>query len=426
MTLMCIVVVTMSYALRAGFHFIRNPNTALYLSLPFAFLYYRRIIAEDLQKMMFVFCLALHATGALTGARLPINLLAGAIAEDKERTDILIEFFMIMSRIIYYPFVIWIIQRYMTPRLKSIEPENMKWLWIVPAAFSFIAVSSYQYHVSQSAVYFFWVIYVPLNIQAFVVYILTLGMLDNVMESAHVKEENLALEHVSNMKTELMSTVSNEARTPLAVLASYAGLVSMELKDKGLEMQTAANLDKVVFEAKRVAGLIDGMNKLTLRGGGTARRVSLDVGDVIRQTAGLFRYLLERDGAEPRLHADKIDNNLPAVFGSPEELTQVLFNLLQNARKATTEGTIAVSAERRGEYIAVTAEDTGGGIAPELLPRLFERGVSGDDGTGLGLAICRNIIESHGGTISVESEENKGTKVTFTLPIYEGRDYDGQ
>lgn len=70
------------------------------------------------------------------------------------------------------------------------------------------------------------------------------------------------------------------------------------------------------------------------------------------------------------------------------------------------------------EYIVVTLKDTGTGIMPKLLPRVFERGVSGSESTGVGLPICKEIIEAHGGTISIESE--KGTTVTFTIPVYEG------
>lgn len=66
--------------------------------------------------------------------------------------------------------------------------------------------------------------------------------------------------------------------------------------------------------------------------------------------------------------------------------------------------------------LAVTVADTGSGIAPELLPFVFERGVSGGGGSGLGLAICKEIVEEHGGEIFIKSEPGGGTAVTFTLP----------
>jgi len=113
------------------------------------------------------------------------------------------------------------------------------------------------------------------------------------------------------------------------------------------------------------------------------------------------------------------------LFANPEGLTQVLFNLLQNARKATEQGAIIITAQPSGNYITVTVTDTGSGIPPDILPRVFERGVSGSDSTGLGLPICKEIIEAHGGEISIHNSqctinnEKAGTKVIFTLPVYD-------
>ncbi len=226
-----------------------------------------------------------------------------------------------------------------------------------------------------------------------------------------------SLDRLNRMKTELMTTISHEARTPLAVLASYSGLVAMELRDKGVDAQTASDLDKIAFEAKRVAGLIDGMNSLTSPET-KAKRLSLDLGEIIKQTASLYRHIMERSGVE--LETD-IAEDLPPVFGNPEELTQVPFNLLQNAKNHTFSGSVTVKAKRDGDYITVSVEDTGTGVPAELLPRVFEHGVHGNgNGTGLGLALCKEIIEAHNGTIYMESEINKGTVVTFILPGYKG------
>jgi signal transduction histidine kinase len=241
------------------------------------------------------------------------------------------------------------------------------------------------------------------------------AMWDAREKERQLASENAALDRVSRLKTELMSTISHEARTPLAVLAGYAGLVSMELKDKGVDIQTAADLDKIAFEAKRVAELIDGMKQLTLRNEGTARRIPLDFPEIIRQTAGLYRPILERSGVALHL---RIEENLPPVYGSPEELTQVVFNLLQNAKNHTPSGEVVVSVGQNEDFISARVADTGCGIVPELLPHIFERGISGGGGSGLGLAICKEIVEGHGGRIDAMSEPQKGTTITFTLPLH--------
>ncbi|MDR2197708.1 MAG: sensor histidine kinase [Coriobacteriales bacterium] len=228
--------------------------------------------------------------------------------------------------------------------------------------------------------------------------------------------ENAVLDRMNGLKTELIATISHETRTPLAVLASYAGLVSVELQSLGISGQVTADLEKIELEARRIADLIDGMRKLTLGGEGAAKRIRLDLGEVVRQTAHLYQPILERGGVEAAID---VPDDLPPVFAHPEELTQVLFNLLQNAKNHTEQGQIRVSASSAEGMICVTVADTGTGIAPQLLPRVFERGVSGvTGGSGLGLAVSKEIIEANGGTISIESEPGKGTQVTFALPEY--------
>lgn len=197
----------------------------------------------------------------------------------------------------------------------------------------------------------------------------------------------------------------------------------MELRSKGVDAQAAADLDKIAFESKRVAQLIDSMKRLTLRDEETAKRIRLDIGEALRQTVRLYAPILERSGVTLEVY---IADNLPPVLASPEEVTQVLFNLLQNAKRHTACGTITVSSERDGDGIWVCVADTGEGIAPELLANIFERGVSArQGGTGIGLAVCKEIVTSHGGAIGIQSHINKGTAVTFTLPVCREDDQHG-
>ena len=89
--------------------------------------------------------------------------------------------------------------------------------------------------------------------------------------------------------------------------------------------------------------------------------------------------------------------------------------------ECTQDGDITLEAFVEKNYITVCIRDTGEGVQPELLPRVFERGVSGKGGKGYGLSICKTIVEAHGGDIEVESEQGKGTAVTFTIPVYSGQ-----
>jgi Signal transduction histidine kinase len=231
------------------------------------------------------------------------------------------------------------------------------------------------------------------------------------------REKARQLTSTNELKEKLLATISHEARTPLAVLSSYASLVAIELRDKGMDKQTTADLDKISFEAKRVANLIDSMKRMTLSNQKMEERIALDLGDIARQTAQLYMPILERTGVSLIIQSEE---NLPMIFGNPAELTQVLFNLLQNSKNHTTSGSVTVSVERDGDYVATYITDTGRGVPPDILPDIFERGIKGDDdgGSGIGLAVCKEIIEAHNGTIRIDSELGKGTVVTVVFPVY--------
>jgi signal transduction histidine kinase len=119
---------------------------------------------------------------------------------------------------------------------------------------------------------------------------------------------------------------------------------------------------------------------------------------------------------------------LPALSADRERVHQVLFNLVDNAVRFTPDGgSVTISARRRNGSVEVAVADTGAGIAPEHLPRLFERfyradaaRTRGEGGTGIGLAIARSVVEAHGGRISAESEPGRGSVFTFDLPSADG------
>jgi signal transduction histidine kinase len=235
--------------------------------------------------------------------------------------------------------------------------------------------------------------------------------------------ENAALDRLNQMKTDLMATVSHETRTPLAVMSGYAELIAKELRHKGVDAQTAADLDQISEEIQRVAGILEEMQRLSGESDNAARKDWVQLSEIINQSARLYKPILERKNTKL---AVRLPESLPQVFANAGELTQILFNLLQNARNHTESGVVTISASFADGEIAVTASDTGTGIPPEFLPHAFERHSHGDaGGTGLGLSICKEIAEAHGGRITIESKIGKGTAVTFTLPANRGEGGDG-
>jgi signal transduction histidine kinase len=252
-------------------------------------------------------------------------------------------------------------------------------------------------------------------------------MLSRIYADALVKEQflladNAALERVNRLKTDLMNTVSHEMRTPLAVMSGYTELISRELKKSGADPQTVRVLDAITSVAERLAHMVSNMRELTFAQNEPARKAPMPPGGVVEQVARLYRPMLERKGTELIV---RIEDDLPDIFGSAEEITQVLFNLLSNAGKYSESAAIAVDARRAGDHIEITVADTGKGIAPDFLPRAFERYQSGESGgTGVGLAVCKEIVESHGGSITLESELDEGTTARIRFPVYKGGDAD--
>ena len=114
--------------------------------------------------------------------------------------------------------------------------------------------------------------------------------------------------------------------------------------------------------------------------------------------------------------------DLPPIIGDAERLERATVNLIHNAVKFTPAGgSVHVSASFDGGAVVVKVSDTGVGIAPEDLPRIFERFYKGDrargaGGTGLGLAVVKHTVEAHGGTVSVQSEPGHGSTFTFSIP----------
>jgi two-component system, cell cycle sensor histidine kinase PleC len=145
------------------------------------------------------------------------------------------------------------------------------------------------------------------------------------------------------------------------------------------------------------------------------------IGEIVDAATRMVREEAEKAGLRLTTH---VDHDLAAISADPTRLRQVLLNLLANAIKFTpTHGLVVVTARRAGDFIRVSVSDTGIGIAPEDIPKALEPFSQIDatlarqhGGTGLGLALSKMLIESHGGTLTVESELGVGTTVSFFLP----------
>ena len=422
--ILCAIPSVLMNILDPGFGFGEYDNLILFAFLPLFFILYKKYTGENTHKLLFIMCMCVHAASIIGAVFIAVWETVG----ESLSAQILSELAAILVLFVYYPCIGWLMMKFVIPRLLKLSAQHIKWLWVMPIAVAAVPDLFYFFApYEESITSMFPIVYIPILVLSFAMYILILAMLDKVVEGSRadieaerLREEAMSLERMNKMRSELMSTLSHEARTPLAVLSSYASLVAMNLKDEGVDAQTAEDLDKIVHEAKRVAELIDSFGKMELsHTGGNGKKRNVDAGEIARRTAELFHHLLLQGGITMSFD---IADDLPPVTGSQEELTQIMFNLLQNARRHTDrDGSICVAAGREGDaHIKLSVHDTGSGITPELLPRIFERGVTSGGGMGLGLFICKDIVDSHGGEIGIESTVGQGTKVWFTLPVGEG------
>ena len=237
--------------------------------------------------------------------------------------------------------------------------------------------------------------------------------------AAPVVSEHDMLVQVNAMKTTFLSDASHELKTPLAAMSGYAQDAELDLMHGGDRTTVQNKLRRISSEANRMALMVTQILDATRieEGRMVLEKAPCDLDSLVRKTVETYFAVLNKNNNRLIL---RIPIDLPKVNADSTRLQRVFVNLISNALKHTKNGTVLIKAEADDEAVTVTVKDTGSGISPEDLPHIWERyykGKHSETGTGLGLFICKFIVESHGGTIGVESEEGKGTAFTFTLPL---------
>ena len=227
------------------------------------------------------------------------------------------------------------------------------------------------------------------------------------------------MRQVETSQREFVSNVSHELRNPMASIKAM-----VETLESGAVNDRQVALDFL----SRMRGDVDRMNGLVN-----------DLLELSRMESGQFQIEAEPMPLAPLVEAvrkqfeevaasqevgvmEELDDDLPWVMADGEKLTQVFVNLVENSLKFTPPGgEIRVSAEAGDEQVQIVLKDTGIGVAPQHLPHIFERFYKvnrsrRDSGTGLGLSIVKQLVEAHGGRITVESKEGEGCAFTFTVP----------
>jgi two-component system, OmpR family, phosphate regulon sensor histidine kinase PhoR len=227
------------------------------------------------------------------------------------------------------------------------------------------------------------------------------------------------LRRLEAVKRDFVVNASHELRTPLTSIVG-----SLEMLEGALRGESARWVETIRRNAERMTAIVQDLLMLS---GLEARGAELsadkvDLARLIRDVTGMFAH---RADAQEIALVLSIPTALPRINADAYLLEQVLVNLIDNALKYTEAGEVRVLCAPEGpDKVRIEVSDTGIGIPEECLPRIFERFYVVDKsrsrklgGTGLGLAIVKHIVQSHAGTIEVESIVGKGTRFIVRLPL---------
>ncbi len=237
------------------------------------------------------------------------------------------------------------------------------------------------------------------------------GHFRDLRERKRLEEELLRSERLSALGR-MAAHISHEIKNPLMLIGGFARQV---LKDP------IGDPEKIKEKLQIMVDEVQGLEGFLAEVGGYAKisepqkRLG-DLNALIQETCHRLEPIIQERDITLRL---ELDPNLPPVQFDPVHLRQVILNIAQNGIEAMPHGgTLTIVSGREADRVLVHISDTGEGIPPELLEKIFQPFFSTKaKGSGLGLAISQKIIEAHQGTITLESEPHHGTRVTFFLKV---------
>lgn len=234
-----------------------------------------------------------------------------------------------------------------------------------------------------------------------------------------------SFKELDQMKSDFVHQVSHELRAPLAAIMQQHTVIL-----DGLAGELTAKQNELLTRAQgRIQGLLDMINDMLdvariESARGMQQQTELGLADIIEETVTLMQAKARERGVSLEMELPE----LPLVQAHARSMEEVFTNLISNAINYSPDGgTVTVSAIPQGEYLEVRVSDTGVGIAPEEIPKIFDKFYRVKHpqtrqviGTGLGLSIVKGIIEAHRGSVEVESEPGIGTTFRVLLPAVSG------
>jgi PAS domain S-box-containing protein len=237
-----------------------------------------------------------------------------------------------------------------------------------------------------------------------------------------LRQAQLQAEQANRLKDEFLATLSHELRTPLNAILGWSQMLQSR---KVSESESAKALSTIERNARAQTQLIDDLLDVSRIITGKLRLNvrAVDLSSVITAAADAARPAAEAKGIRLQI---LLDPQAEPISGDPDRLQQIVWNMLSNSVKFTPKGgRVQVRLERINSHVEIVISDTGKGIEKEFLPHVFDRFRQSDGsmtrrhgGLGLGLAIVRQLVELHGGQVSVSSEgDGQGATFTVSLPV---------
>ncbi|MRR07154.1 MAG: HAMP domain-containing protein [Deltaproteobacteria bacterium] len=230
------------------------------------------------------------------------------------------------------------------------------------------------------------------------------------------------LKMLEKIRKDFVANVSHELRTPVSIIKGYAETILSE--GKNLPQEKLVQFIEIIHShAERLAHLISDLLILSRVESGALSLEPVPV--TLLSAVTRVTQLLEQKAHSKEVTINRSESlaAMPDILADPDKLEQILINLLDNAIKFTPlGGTVTITATDLGDRIRIDVEDTGIGIPPKDIPRIFERFYRVDTarsrelgGTGLGLSIVKHIVQAHGGSVAVESIPGTGSTFSFTM-----------
>lgn len=232
---------------------------------------------------------------------------------------------------------------------------------------------------------------------------------------------NKQLEIHDNMQKEFINVAAHELRTPIMPILGEAELIENDISDNEFASVSKEQISSIIRNAKRLDRLAADILDVTNIEGKSLKlnKSTFDIDEILSELVTEYSRHIENDQAKSKMVKILYEPIHVKIFADRYRITQVISNIINNSIKFTEQGSISIEGATGNNELTIKITDTGKGIDKEIVNRLFDKFVSrSEQGTGLGLFISKNIMESHGGTITgINNENGTGATFVFTLPL---------